>query len=72
MIAVELPGWRGDGEDRRGASSTDVTRGPEPATKRAEMHRLRERSTFSFEDPYLVAPVGLVDGERLESGGDFD
>ncbi len=33
MIAVEAPGGRGDGEDRRGAegaSSPAVTRGPAP------------------------------------------
>ena len=51
MIAVEAPGWRGDGEDRRGASSTDVTRGPEPATKPAGMVRPRERPTWPFAVP---------------------
>jgi len=25
MIAVEALGWQGDGDDRRGASSTEVT-----------------------------------------------
>ena len=55
MIAVEAPGWRGDGEDRRGASSPDVTRGPEPATKPAGMDRPRERLSSPFAGPKLRA-----------------
>src|SRR5262249_30467881 len=57
-IAVETPGWRGDGEDRRGASSTDVTRGPEPSTKQAGMDRPRERASYSFADPKVVSTHG--------------
>ncbi len=47
MIAVEAPGWRGDGEDRRGASSPDVTRGP--------VDRPRERLSSPFAGPKLRA-----------------
>ena len=58
VIAAEAPGWRGDGEDRRGASSSDVTRGPEPATKPVGMDRPRGRSTCPFAGPKLRACPG--------------
>ncbi len=63
-IAVEAPGGRGDGEDRRGASSPDVTRGPEPATKPAGMDRPRERLSSPFAGPRMRCCPAVVGARK--------
>jgi len=78
MIAVEVPGWRGDGEDRSPVEhlpSTDVTRGPEPGTKPAGMDRPRGRASYpvavpeestlsTHRNPAHAIDLGLTWGER--------